>query len=553
MAQGQILSVKNTPIQRKDYGLATDNKFQGLVTVPFFGQGEQIVENMRLESGFYRKMFGNSIFKNLSGESSVIQNIVLVEEYNKGDGTFQRIVAFRSSTSPDRWKIRGIEDDGTITTPSGGAGDVAFESGFFGYVQIGLVGYISNKVAASTSKNLFSWDGSTLTAVTSAPDNPDFISQDGQRIALGAEGIVSFSQKSTAALSSFTGGAGASVDGNYNTSNPGLQTGAESAAGGIIIFFEKGAELHQVIPTADSSTVFGETRISAATGSAGWNYNGRGIKNNFQVTKDDNFIYIVNTDGLIRIDPLTGNATNLVEDNGAIETIWQNLDAEDFTIEYSPKDFLVCVTAKNTGEAVNDKLICWDVKNDSFYVKTNPTAFRLGNINNQLYAGEMSGSKLYKVFDEDSFEDGDSGTYTAKIIREWDSLGGPKKESRLQRVGAFMNISPNSSSDVNLYLDGFTNIVDAMSITESDIDDTSDVLGVYGDYIFGGGTPDPTTNSDVVKSLYFNNIFGTIAVEITEESQDDFRVYNYDLFYTTTPSSEGVKQFTGKSYSTTKF
>ena len=548
MTQAQILQVASTTIQRKDYGLASKNEFGGLTTVPFFGVGEQIVENMRIESGFYRKMFGNSEFVDLVGESSVIQNILLVEEYQKADGTFQTIVAFRASTGADTFKIRAIEEDGTITTPTGGAGDIAFDSSIFGWIQIGLVGYVSNKVAASTSENLFSWNGAALTAVSNAPDNPDFIARDGQRIALGAEGVMSFSQKSTTALSSFTGGTGVNADGNYNVSNPGRQTGAISAAGGLVILFERGAELHAIAD--DGTQILGETRISAQTGSGGWNYNGNGIKNNFQLDGDGNFLYIVNTDGLIRINPLTGRSENLVEDNGAIEEIWKGLDPEDLIVEYSPKDLLVCVAAKDLGEAVNDKLICWDVKNEKFYVKTNPSAFRLGVVNNQLQAGEQSGNRVFDVFDEDSFDDGEGGTYTARVVREWDSLGGPTNEKRLQRLITYMNINPDSAADVNVYLDGFNVVVDAYRVEEDDIDDISGLLGAYGDYVVASGTPDPTDNTDVVKAEYFTELFGTISIEVTEESQLDFRFYNYNLHYTGTPTSEGAKQFVGKSYAT---
>ena len=56
MAQNTVPEVSRTSIQRKDYGLATDNGFQGLGTVPFYGVGEQNVENMRLSSGVYEKM-----------------------------------------------------------------------------------------------------------------------------------------------------------------------------------------------------------------------------------------------------------------------------------------------------------------------------------------------------------------------------------------------------------------------------------------------------------------------------------------------------------------
>jgi len=555
MTQSQVLDVRPSAIQRKDYGLAAGKgkEWGGLATVPFFGIGEQIVENMQFESGFYRKMFGNSLFKSLSGESSVIQDILLLEEFEKGDGTFQRIVAFRSSESPDRFKVRAIDDDGTIITPTGGAGDIEFTSSVFGWVQIGLNGYISNKDTTASLKNLFSWDGTKLTAVTSAPDNPDFISRDGQRIALGAEGIMSFSQRSTAVISSFTGGSGIDVDGNYNVSNPGLQKGAVSAAGALIIFFERGAELHKVTVNSDGTGLLGETRISAAAGGGGWNYNGNGISNNFQVTSNDNFTYFANTDGLMQMNPLTGETQNLVEGNGAIQKIWEGLDLSDSVVRYSPKDLLVCVPAKNDGEAVNDFMICWSTQEERFYIKTRPGVIKLGVIDNQLFGAEQSGTNIYKIFDKDSFEDGDGGTPTSKIIREWDSLGGATNEKRLQRVITFMSINPDSTANVNVYLDGFTNLANSYNVTEEDIDDISQIFGSYGDYVGASGTPDTTTNTDVVKSEYFTQRFGTITTEITEESQLDFRVYGYNLLYTITPTSEGAKQFVSRSYATSTF
>lgn len=548
MTQGTVVPVRNAPIQRKDYGLGTKNAWRGLMTVPFYGVGDQIVQNMRYESGFYRKMFGNSEFADLSGESSVIESIILTEQFDKGDGTFQRIEAFRSSTSPDRFKIRALEDDGTITTPTGGAGDVAFTSDIFSWVQIGLNGYLSNRDTAASTKNLHSWNGTALTFISNAPDNPDFIDRDGQRIALGAQGIMSFSQRSTAVLTSFTGGTSTDQNGNYNVSNPGNQTGAIAAAGGIVIFFQRGAELHKVSPNAAGDDLSGETRISGATGATGWNYNGNSIKNNFQLAADPNFLYIINDDGLIRIDPLTGQSTNLVEGNGAIQALWETLDIDDARLVYSPQDLMICVTTKVKGTAVNDRLVCWDTKEEQFYIKPSIFATSLGVIDNQLFSGENSGSLVFKVFDETTFEDGSGGTVLCRIKREKDGLGGPKIEKRLRRSSVFVNIHPNSKANVSTFLNGVRNSVNTYVISGNDIEDTSDLVETLGEYIWASGGADPTENVDVVKSSYFTGRFGLISMEICENSTFDFRIYNYTVLYAITPTIEATKLFVNQSY-----
>jgi hypothetical protein len=116
-------------------------------------------------------------------------------------------------------------------------------------------------------------------------------------------------------------------------------------------------------------------------------------------------------------------------------------------------------------------------------------------------------------------------------------------------------MSPSSETDVNLYKDGSTTAIKSFSLTASDLGGSSTTLSEFGNYISGIGSIDTaeSTNQDTQKSLFHPGTFGTLAFEFKEVSNFDFRVYNVDVQYTVTPTSQGAKMYTSKVYSNDTF
>lgn len=541
MGRGSVYDIQPSRVQRGIYGLGSKSGFQGMTTVPFFGVGEQLVENMQLDSGFYRRMYGNTLFKSIASTNRING----IFSYQKTDGSYQMIVFYNDGTNN---KMRAIEEDGTLVTPSGGAGDVNFSSSTIGFEQIGITGYATTKATAA-SGNLWSWNGTTLTAVTNCPDNPEFLSRDGERLIVSAGGLLHFSQRSTTALTSFTGGTGRNINGNYNISrvNP---TSTVKVQAGVVVFFKEGAEYHEILPNNAGDGLLGETKASA------WNYSGIGVSRYNQATVSENYIYIVNEDGIIQIDSLTGQHANLMEQAGSIRKYWDNFDKSDLSIAYAPKSKMILVTVRENGDSSNDRLVCYHVPYSSiskgikpFYFKTNVNPYCLGVVNNEIYYGSHSNGNIYKLFDSDTFRDGDDAIPIARIFREWDSFGGAKIEKRMQRISTFMSISPDSTVETNLYIDGALEPVETLAVTQSDISNTSSVSHIVGAYLPGVGQEDEVSNSDVIKTEYFNQRFSTYALEVVDSSDNDFRLYGFDIHYTVTGIQNGAKNFTSTALS----
>ena len=105
-------TVKSAKISRRVRGeLAGGQKFKGMITLPFTGSGEQLVENMYIDTGKYLKMTGNSVWKDLSLNVPV-DNIF---EYQTPSGEYQTIVTYYDGSN---YKVKAIESDGTVITPN---------------------------------------------------------------------------------------------------------------------------------------------------------------------------------------------------------------------------------------------------------------------------------------------------------------------------------------------------------------------------------------------------------------------------------------------------
>jgi hypothetical protein len=543
----QFVPVKTnaTSPQRKDYGLGKKNPWGGMATTPFYGIGEQLVENMQEESGYYRKMYGNSLLGTVTVSGKTITEIPYLFEYDKGDGTYQVLAIVKTDTA--KWRLRAITANGTVVVPGGGVGDLEFANGTFSYIQAGLFGYIACNAATN---NLYSWNGADLVVVSNSIANPLFVFKNGGRIATVNAGIAFFSSRVFGQITNFkVTASGVDMWGNYTVTNSGSMRGAIDANAGAIIFFEKGAELHNVYPNDTGNGIRGETMTPQ------WNYGGRGPTNQQNITKSKNFVYITNEEGLIQIDPLSGQSKNIIVNTGAIEKKWKTLDFSAMAIQYSQKNEMVCISTRKSGDASNDFLICYHEPYKKFYIKTNVYAKSLALVGGDLYGGEEGSPRIYKLFDTSTFEDGYSISPTARIVKEWDSFGAPEYEKRLQRFSTFMNLNPVSEVEVNLYKDGSTTAIKTVTITASDTGATLDYLSEVGFYVPGIGSTgiDAATNESTQKSFFHQGAFGLLAFEYKETSNFDLRVYNTDIQYSITPTSQGAKIYTSKVYSSDTF
>jgi len=488
--------------------------FSGMSTVEDVGIGEQVVENLRISSSRYTKMFGDSLFKDL-GNGAQILNIF---EFKKSDGSFQICVTFAEGAF---FRFRAIESDGTVITPTV---DVDFTSDTFDFVQLGAFGYLSNN---SATTQLYSWDGAALTAIANAPANIEFLSLIGRRLVAGANDLFDFSARLVLSPV-LTDWNAVGLDGNsvYNAGNVGKPTAAVAAQGQTVAFWIDGSEMHGIFPNNAGDNLSGETKVP------GYNSQ-KGAVNKKRVVSTPNNIYVVDSEGLWEINPFSGVSINLVANAGKLEKYWETFDFTDSQIIYSPKEEMVLISIREQGEGTNSKLVCYDLDNKAFYIKTRVFAFSLGVIDNQVYAGDYVG-RLFKVFDETTFSDNSGMDIKCRLITEWSGITSPVFFKSFVKAGFFGNVSPDSSLVFNLFEEGDvrTSVV-SRTFNAADISDTSSVIELMGKYEMSIAKADELSNSKVIRRTRFINRFITYCVEITEESSENFKINSIYLGYST--------------------
>lgn len=520
MAKGTVIDAR--PAQRGRLVVGNISKgqgFQGMRTVQFNGVGEQLVENMYIDSAVYRKMEGNSVLV----DTGVDTDIMDIFHY-KNDTQNQLVFTYKDGSN---YKLRAYNlGDGTISTPTGGAGDVAFTSSDFSFVQLGLFGYIAND---SATTQLYKWDGTQLVVVTNAPTNIIFLTKEGRRLVAGREGFVEFSSRITtdASITNWTGGTGLNAASVYNVANAGLPKAAVPAQGYTVLFWEYGAELHRTEPNNAGDNLSGETRVG------GFNYSGAGVDNDKKVVSTPNNIYFVNEEGVWEMSPFSGGAKNLIENSGAMQRYWDGLDTTDSVIEYYPDKQFVCVHIREQGEGTNDRILIVDVGKDSrpMYFKTKSAGSTLGLVDRELYMGGTKG-KIYKLFDSTTFLDGNDGDTKCRVITEWNTVTNSHSYKSFRRASIFANLHPDSSFTINVFQDGFIDVeTTSETYQTADVTNDSSVVGQIGKYVVGIGRPNTLDNTDVVKRKRFLSRFITYSMEIVEESNEDFRINSFTLDY----------------------
>ena len=481
----------------------------------FQGVGACLAENTYIQDGKLRKTRGQSVFK----DTTTPAEILWMGEYEKSDGTFQILYAYLSGSI---YLLRAIEENGTITTPTGGAGDVNFTSSNFDIAQLNTIGYVSNESATTP---LYSWNGTLLTAISNAPASPKYVLVDGNRLCINKV----FSGAITGTLTDFTAGTGAADNGDYAArGNP---VGGVEAGGGVILMSKMGAELHKVIPNNASDDVSAKTKIQ------GFNYTGLGIQNTHQIVAGKNFVYFFNSDGIFEMNPFDGTVLNLT-DTGNIERRWKELNRTNAFIEYDSKNDRVVVVAKQRGQ--NDTIIIVDTRIEQRPISYATAGFfsSIANVNNQLYGGSSHDARVMKIFD--TFTDRDGGKLQFRYIIEWDALTNAMLEKRLRQFSIFANLNHESSFEAKLYKDGSHEPIATQTFTTTaslDSAKVGSVLGAYGKYVFnlGGGRDSATAdlNTDKMQKEKYNTKCSTYTLEIVENSFYDFQVYDILAEYKT--------------------
>ena len=488
----------------------------GMRSVEFKGVGANLAQNVTYKDGFVKKQEGISRFKTLPAGASVYN----IGGFQKTDGTYQVLYAVKIGAV---YKIRAVEeDDGTVVTPTGGAGDVDFTSDIFSFEQINALGAVGNYSATTP---LYSWNGAALVAIANAPTLIRGLGRDGVRLATIDDTSAKFSGITVLSASDFTAGTGVNVSGTYSLSIRAPKA-IVTAGMGVIVIGEVGSEAHKVIPNAASDNVSADTRLG--------NYNDRelGVLTNQQACMGKQYVWRVTNAGIMRTNPFNGETEN-VTDTGKIGRYWnEEYDSASATIGYdSEHETIVCVTKKG---AQNDTAIVIDITQKELPISVKPGCYYscVANINNKLYGGGSREAILDTLFDGTSTVSG-----TARIFRfigEWDGLTSAMYWKVMKRLHIFANLSPEDEMTVKLYFDGDTSAVHTETFTTTDRAGSLDADAPYGMYVFGAGSADmETENNDDIRRSLFTKRFSTMCIEVYNNSVNEFEVYDISIEFKT--------------------
>ena len=514
-----IPQVQTTNNNKRYYGLNDGGFSRGMNTTPYSGQGLQLAQNLFIKNGIISKMYGDTELHDFGSDVRVID----IFEYQKADGAFQVVCFIDDGSSV---KLRAIEEDGTVITPSSGAGDLDFVDTTISFEQIAITGYITSK----TKTAVYTWDGTTLTAMAVTRTNVLGMSKEGRRLTLIREGIAEFSRSDENPLTSIDGGTDTTLSGNYTPNISGFPVGIYSGSTGTLIAFTSGFELHNIIEYTDGSGITGDTRDKS------FQYRGDGISKADQFLFGSYYGYAITEKGLIRIDPATGKAVNLMEEDKdsksyRIKDYFDKWDKQFAVIGYSPKDEMIVLSMLKGVSDSNDICICYHEPTKNFYLRR-VNYGSMGSVNRVLYSGSSVDGKVYKCFDRSSYSDGNGSPQTLRAVSEWDKLG---DFGRVKLpIDFFTHFKGLAGQDVflNLYINGEVSTpIATFSYSAEDKINTSGLIGDFGDYILGVGRSDDINFSEYYSKDTFNVPIHTFCWEIVETSSQDFNIFESVIEY----------------------
>lgn len=500
---------------KKSYGLTAGGFRRGMNTDPYTGAGFQVSQGMKRNNGRMVKLFGDSLRYNFGSGVSVVK----IESYEKSNGTFQELYFINDGSTV---KLRAIEEDGTVVTPTGGAGDVDFESNIIRYAQISLTGYISS----FTKSSIYLWDGSSLTTISGATGYTS-LSKEGIRLVYTGNGVAGFSGADNP-LTGLASGIGSEAYGNYTPNTSGTPVAAYASSVGTLLAFTSGFELHTIVQLDSGDGLKDDTRI------LDFQYKGEGIRNANQFCFGSYYGYAVNKSGIIRIDPRFGRSVNLLEEEEKtksyrIKEYFDSFDQTNAVIAYAPKQQMICVALNTNNTGQNDIVLLYHEPTGDFHVvKGNYDTF--GVVNEELYAGSSVDGRVFKLFDRNTYSDGYGNTRKVRLISEWDTIGDHNRQKIPLDFFSFFNAHSESTVTINLYINGDIDApVATFTHTPDDQVDTSDMVSTLGEYILGMGRGDDASASDYSGKNLFNEPFYSYCWEIIEESIYDFVVNDVTL------------------------
>jgi len=474
-----------------------------------FSSGANYQSNLSQDSGVLEKVKQNTPFVDASDFSA----IQYIGEFITSTGEKQ---ALYFGLIDAELKLRAVEEDGTILTPTGGLGDFVF-SGLITTRQVGtdvIIGYDGgNKL----------WDGEAITA----NGDEEVISQarDGGRVGyINTDGKAKFTDNTP--TSGFTGGTGANANGDYNCGIP-IATAIVEGGTGVIILGERNAEAHWVQPNNASDEVSSRTKIES------FSYLGEGVTSERFVCSTGETLGLLNKSGVHEMDSYSGRTTNLII-GGKIERYWkERVDMTNGFIFYDrTNDWLIAQVALDSPQ--NNVFLAFNRKEKGMPPFIIPEQYlsHAGVVGEDIIGALNAGGETFKLLDSYSIPDGT--TSKSRYITEFDGLGTMQEDKNLLSVTAITDVNPDAILKMKVYFDNETvpSLEKTISIKDLTVPDGN---AAYGEYVFAVGASD-LVKEKVVRGekVKAGMRFKTIAVELWEESSDNFKVYDILLAYKAT-------------------
>jgi len=412
-----------------------------------------------------------------------------------------------------------------VTNPKG-IGDVDFTSSLFDWDQVQSRGFIMNN---SLSTPLYMWDGASLAAVASTSAipirSPIWASSNGNRVSLGfldKKPLASGDEIETS--SSFSSGASVHSGAEYSTGIP-RSTGAISTPSGMIMFGVMGGERQNIRENYSSNDVDSNTR------SLSFGYNGKGVLNSQQICLGDYYIYIINDTGIIEIDQKSGRSRNLTED-GKIAEYFKKYDKTAATIKYDAIEQKVVALVENG--ARNDTLLIVDVsqRKKPVSISDNHYYSSLLTIKGSVHGCSAIDGKIIKLFSGLADWEGNSRAY--KFITEWNAFNGIQFKKTLKQISIFASVNPGKTFYVRLYKNGSTTHFYEEELEAKVLPLLTGTSAPFSKYVLGIGAADlVVTNKDDLNLFRKNEGFLSLAIEVFQDSADDFVLQDIMVEYKT--------------------
>jgi len=400
-----------------------------------------------------------------------------------------------------------------LYTNKGGIGDGVF----YGTVTARQIG---TKLLIGHKNGAYTWDGEATAPISGLGSIS--IARDGARLGyITPDGNTKFTDNDP--VSGFTGGTGANADGDYN-SGISFPTAIVEGGTGVIIFGKQKAEAHWVQPNSASDEVSSQTKIES------FRYLGKGVSSERFVVSTGNSVGFMNEDGVFLMDPYSGKVTNLII-GGKIERYWK--DKIDHTSGFMAFDQEnnILIAQVSLDSSQNNVFLAFDLDEKG----TPPSIIgdkylqHASIVDGKLVGGSSSTGDIYKLFY--GFSTPDGGVYKSRYITEFDGLGALQSEKNLIGITFITETSPEATLKLRAYFDNETEYSLEKTITTKDLT-TNALSNVYGRYVFAIGASDLVNELVIRGERYRAGMrFNTIAIEIIEESDADFKIYDIMVEY----------------------